>query len=188
PKNVDNKERTIRWRVYEVKSITVKELINRFQLEVITGENELDKKIYTSKTRRPGIEFIDTFNFLPEHHVHVLGEDEIEYLHTLSEDERDVRVGNLITYEPPCIIVTDNQEGLTYLRKYCVENNIPLLRTSDTNYEYIGKIDAYMNKRMADESAIHGVCVNVFGTGVLDRKSTRLNSSHDSRSYAVFCM
>src|SRR5699024_12160359 len=88
------------------------------------------------------------------------------YMHTFSEDERDVRAGNLITYEPPCIIVTDTQEGLTYLRKYCVENNIPLLRTSDTNYEFIGKIDAYMIKRLADEIAIHGVCVNVFGTGV----------------------
>src|SRR2546421_6637616 len=27
-----------------------------------------------------------------------------------------------------------------------------------------------------------------FGTGVEDRKSTRLNSSHDQISYAVFCL
>src|SRR2546430_3761614 len=33
---------------------------------------------------------------------------------------------------------------------------------------------------------IAGVCATVFGT--LDRKSTRLNSSHSQISYAVFCL
>ncbi len=168
--------------MYEVKSITVRQLVQRFQLEVIDGEDELDRKIYTSKTRRPGIEFIDSFNFLPVQHVHVLGEDEITYLHTLSEEERDLRVGNLITYKPPCIIVTDSQEGLTYLRKYCTEENIPLLRTSDTNYEFIGKIDAYLIRTLADEIAIHGVCVNVFGTGVLLRGKSGVGKSETAHT------
>src|SRR5688572_32462229 len=33
-----------------------------------------------------------------------------------------------------------------------------------------------------------GLCLGVVRNGVLDRKSTRLNSSHSQISYAVFCL
>src|SRR2546430_13100179 len=36
--------------------------------------------------------------------------------------------------------------------------------------------------------AHHGLGVEVHGCGVIDRKSTRLNSSHSQISYAVFCL
>jgi len=165
-----------------LKSITIHHLVRKFSLEVITGAEFLDQTIVKSPTRRPGIEFIDYFDFLPTEHVHVLGKNEIDYLHTLSDDERDLRVGHLIRYEPPCIIVTDQKDGLKYLKKYCAEHEIPLLRTSETNYEFIGKIDAYMIKTFAEEIAIHGVCVNVFGTGILIRGKSGVGKSETAHT------
>src|SRR5438309_8721312 len=41
----------------------------------------------------------------------------------------------------------------------------------------------FMTERVPDSLSILGVSVSV-----LDRKSTRLNSSHSSISYAVFCL
>lgn len=165
-----------------MKSIEVHHLVRKFSLEVITGEDQLNQKIYESPTRRPGLEFIDYFEFLPTEHVHVLGKNEIDYLHMLSDEERDLRVGHLIKYQPPCIIITDEQDGLKYLKKYCKENNIPLLRTPETNYEFIGKIDAFMIKIFAEEIAIHGVCVNVFGTGILIRGKSGVGKSETAHT------
>src|SRR5690625_2543524 len=133
------------------KSILIKDIVRAFSLEVLSGEEELDGLIKRSNARRPGLEFIKYLDFFPKEHVQVLGENEIRYLHSLPEELRNNRVANTVKYNPPCIIVTDGQEGLKYLTKYCTEKKIPLLRTTDTNYEFIGKIDAYLIKRLAPE-------------------------------------
>lgn len=165
-----------------VNTITVSELVKKFSLEVLVGEEHLDRMIVKAQTRRPGLEFIDFFDFLPTQHVKVLGKNEVTYLHLLDKNERALRVENLLKYEPPCIIVTDQQEELTYLTKYCHQKKIPLLRTDETNYEFIGKLDAYMIKTLAPEIAIHGVCVNVFGIGVLLRGESGVGKSETAHT------
>lgn len=164
------------------KSIEIKDVVRAFSLEVLTGEDNLQQKITKSNARRPGLEFIKYLDYFPVGHVQVLGKNEIQYLKTLAEQERDLRVGNVVKYDPPCIVVTDGQEGLKYLTKYCTERNIPLLRTTESNYEFIGKIDAFLIKRLAPEIAIHGVCVNVFGIGVLLRGSSGVGKSETAHS------
>ncbi|HLR71820.1 MAG TPA: HPr(Ser) kinase/phosphatase [Pseudogracilibacillus sp.] len=164
------------------KSIKIKSIVQAFSLEVLTGENNLDRLITKSNARRPGLEFVKHLDFFPREHVQVLGKNEIQYLRSIPEKERDIRVGNIVKYNPPCIIVTDGLEGLKYITKYCTERKIPLLRTSDSNYEFIGKIDAYLIKRLAPEIAIHGVCVNVSGIGVLLRGDSGVGKSETAHS------
>lgn len=160
----------------------IKDIVKAFSLEVLTGEDKLERELTHSKVRRPGLEFIDYLDHLPTGRIFVLGENEIQYLHMLDEAGRDFRVGNLVKYSPPCIVVTDGQEGLKYLTKYCTERDIPLIRSAESNYEFIGKVDAYLIKRNAPEIAVHGVCVNVFGIGVLLRGDSGIGKSETANS------
>jgi len=155
----------------------VEHLVHQFSLEVLAGENQLGRTITKARTYRPGLEFIGYFDFFPMEHVQVLGRKEITYLHQLSHDERDVRIGNVVKYHPPCFIVTSNQEGLTYLKRYCSQEGIPLLRTKESTSRFIEKYDAYMSKALAPETTIHGVCVNVFGMGILIRGKSGVGKS-----------
>ncbi|PAQ12818.1 hypothetical protein CD798_17605 [Bacillaceae bacterium SAOS 7] len=50
-----------------------------------------------------------TLTFLPMEHVQVLGRNEINYLQQLSVEEQKVRIGNIMKYNPPCMIVTGKQ-------------------------------------------------------------------------------
>src|SRR4051794_26440557 len=102
-----------------MKSVAVKCLIDLFKLEVLTGEERLGRLITRSRAHRPGLEFVGYFDFFPMEHVQVLGRKEINYLHKLTEEERNLHVGNIVKYHPPCFIVTSGQEGLKYLMKYC---------------------------------------------------------------------
>lgn len=164
------------------KTVQIKDIVKAFSLEVLTGKDDLDREIKHSNPRRPGLEFMDFLPFLPKGHIQIFGMHEVQYLHSLTEEERDYRIGNIVKYNPPCIVVTDGQEGLKYLKKYCTEKDIPLLRTKDTNYEFVGKIDAYLIKRLAKEIAIHGVCINVFGIGVLLRGDSGVGKSETANS------
>ncbi|HLS35702.1 MAG TPA: HPr(Ser) kinase/phosphatase [Bacillota bacterium] len=162
--------------------VTINQLVKRFSLDVLTGEEKLNRKITKSPSRRPGLEFNDYLDFLPHNRVHVFGENEVTYLHMLTEEQRDTKIGNIVKYNPPCIVVTDGQRGLKYLRKYCTERKIPLLRTDETNYEFIGKLDAYLITTLAEQIAIHGVCVNVFGTGILIRGKSGVGKSETAHA------
>jgi|SRR5699024_2332878 len=167
-----------------MKSVKINQIVKRFKLKVLTESADLSREVTRAKARRPGLEFIDYIDFLPTGHVQALGEHEIKYLHTLSEEERDQRINNIVQYDPPCIVVTDGQEeeGLKYLIKYCEEKEIPLLWTEDTNYEFNGKIDSYLTRRLADEIAVHGVCINVDGVGVLLRGDSGVGKSETAHS------
>jgi HPr kinase/phosphorylase len=165
-----------------MRSVTVQDLVNRFRLEVLAGEKELHREITKPRAYRPGLEFVGYFDFFSHAHVQVLGRKEINYLHKLTEEERNLRIGNIVKYHPPCFVVTRDQEGLKYLKKYCEEEQIPLLRTAETTHRFLELLDAYMAKAMAPEIAIHGVCVNVSGIGILLRGKSGVGKSETAHT------
>jgi len=168
----------------KVKKITVENLVKRFSLKVLAGEDQLQKPITQSRVHRPGLEFVGHFDFFPTERVQILGKKEVNYLHKLSHEERKIRIGNIVHYHPPCFIVTAGEEGLTYLRHHCIEEKIPLLvtRTVETTSEFITKLDAYLVKELAPEIAIHGVCLNVSGMGILLRGNSGVGKSETAHT------
>jgi HPr kinase/phosphorylase len=167
-----------------LKKITVEDLVRKFSLKVVTGENQLQKMITQSRVHRPGLEFVGHFDFFPMERVQILGKKEITYLHKLTKEERKIRIGNIVHYHPPCFIVTAGEEGLTYLTHHCVEQGIPLLLTNkvETTSEFIPKLDAYLVKELAPEMTVHGVCMNVSGIGILLRGNSGVGKSETAHT------
>jgi HPr kinase/phosphorylase len=167
-----------------VKKITVENLIQKFSLKVLAGESQLQKIITQPRVHRPGLEFVGHFDFFPTEQVQILGKKEINYLHKLSHEERKLRIGNIVHYHPPCFIVTAGEEDLTYLIHHCTEQGIPLLVTNkpETTSEFIPKLDAYLIKALASEMAVHGVCMNVSGIGILLRGSSGVGKSETAHT------
>ncbi|MGX6444005.1 HPr(Ser) kinase/phosphatase [Neobacillus sp. K501] len=167
-----------------MKKITVENLVQRFSLKVLAGEGHLEKAITQPRVHRPGLEFVGHFDFFPTERVQILGKKEITYLHKLSKEERKIRIGNIVHYHPPCFIVTAGEEGLTYLTQHCVEQCIPLLITNqpEITSEFITKLDAYLVKELAPEIAVHGVCLNVSGIGILLRGASGVGKSETAHT------
>ncbi|MBP3951606.1 HPr(Ser) kinase/phosphatase [Bacillus suaedae] len=159
--------------------VTVADLVEKFSLKVLTGVDQLQKNITQTRAHRPGLEFVGHFDFFPTERVQILGRKEINYLHKLSKEERQVRIGNIVHYHPPCFIVTTGEEGLTYLTHYCKEEGIPLLvrDTVETTSEFVMMLDAYLLKNLAPQISIHGVSMNVFGVGILLRGHSGIGKS-----------
>lgn len=167
-----------------MKSITVQELADRFSLEVLAGKTHMHRTITQTRVHRPGLEFVGYFDFFPQQLVQVLGRKEINYLHKLTDAERNEHIGNIVKYHPPCFVVTraQEQEGLKYLLKYCEEEHIPLLRTAMGSTKFMDLVDSYLAKTLAPEISIHGVCVNVSGIGILLRGKSGVGKSETAHS------
>lgn len=164
------------------KEITIESLVRRFSLKILAGGNQLHRTITQSKAHRPGLEFVGYFDFFPMKRVQVLGRKEVTFLHQLDEKERKQRIGNIVNYHPPCFIVTHGQTGLDYLKKYCSEEGIPLLHTTEATTEFIAKMDAYMIKILSEEIAVHGVCINVSGIGIILRGNSGVGKSETAHT------
>ena len=167
-----------------MKKITVENLVQKFSLKVVAGEGQLQKVITQSRVHRPGLEFVGHFDFFPTERVQILGKKEITYLHKLSNEERKIRIGNIVHYHPPCFIVTAGDEDITYLTHHCIEQGIPLLVTNklEITSEFITKLDAFLIKELAPEIAIHGVCMNVSGIGILLRGNSGVGKSETAHT------
>jgi len=170
--------------IISVKNIRVEDLVKKFSLKVIAGQDHIHKTITQPRVHRPGLEFVGHFDFFPTERIQILGRKEINFLHKQSKEERKIRIGNIVQYHPPCFIVTTGEEGLTYLKHHCNEEGIPLLVTEipETTSEYITELDAYLVKALAEEIAIHGVCMNVFGTGILLRGESGVGKSETAHT------
>lgn len=164
------------------KSITVEQIRNQFNLDIIAGETELQREITQAKVHRPGLEFVGYFDFFPMNLVQILGQKEITFLQKLSDAERKMRIGNIVNYHPPCFIVTSGQTGLTYLKQYCSEERIPLLVTEESTEVFIAKLATFMSKVLAEETVVHGVCVNVSGIGILLRGKSGVGKSETAHT------
>ncbi|KXH80743.1 HPr(Ser) kinase/phosphatase [Sporosarcina sp. HYO08] len=165
-----------------MKTVTIEEIVKKFSLEVLSGHDHLHCVLKKRKVRRPGLEFMDYFDFIEREHVQILGKSEVQYLHMLPNEECKLRIGNLVQYAPPCIIITWGQKEPLGLTQYCAEKKIPVLRTSKSTSELIGKLDAYVVKAMAPEIAIHGVCMNVAGIGILLRGKSGVGKSETAHA------
>lgn len=165
-----------------MKTITVQKLIEKFHLEVLSGESRLDREVSRPRTHRPGLEFVGYFDFFPMNRVQVLGRKEVNYLLSLTVEERKHHIENVVKYHPPCFIVTSGQQEIPFLTLFCNQEGIPLLRTQETTTEFIAKLDGYLVKALAPEVSIHGVCVNVSGIGILLRGKSGIGKSETAHT------
>jgi HPr kinase/phosphorylase len=160
-----------------MKEISISDIVDRFQLEVLVGGGALERSVSYDDIHRPGLEFTGFLEHFPKERIQLLGRQEITYLHSLTHQERDRRIGAIVRLHPPCFIITRGQEGLTYLEKYCTQESVPLLRTKEKTTKFITKLNNYLEKALAKEIGVHGVCMNVFGVGIILRGESGIGKS-----------
>lgn len=160
-----------------VKHISVHRLVDKFGLEVLAGHDGLATPIFSADIHRPGLEFTGYLSYFPAERVQILGRTEITYLHSLNKEQRDQRIGDVVALGPPCFIITRAQDGLEYFTGHCERYNIPLLRTPNKSTYFISLLHSYLERQLAQEDNVHGVCMNIFGVGVIIRGASGIGKS-----------
>lgn len=92
------------------KKVKVSELVQQFQLEVVSGSHGLKRVITVDDLNRPGLEMAGYFEYHPQERVQLLGRTELAFFAMLPEQERRDRMQRLCTEETPCIVVTRGLE------------------------------------------------------------------------------
>ncbi|MBF0498732.1 MAG: HPr(Ser) kinase/phosphatase [Candidatus Riflebacteria bacterium] len=147
--------------------VLVREVIKDQNLSIIAGQTGLDRKIISSEVHRPGLELAGFFEHFGYERIIVLGRTELAYLGEQNSDTRKVRLRQLLFFNIPCIIVTDDLLVLDELIELCNQKGVPILRTAEKTGEFIYQLSRYLHNRFAPRKSMHGVFVEVYGVGIL---------------------
>ena len=160
-----------------MKNMTIQDLVDKFNLEVLAGVDGLTERIESADIHRPGLEFTGYLDYFPKERVQILGRQEITYLHSLTVEQRDQRIGAVVAQKPPCFIISRGQEGLDYFTLHCDKHQVPLLRTGQKTTSFISRLNSFLERSLALEEALHAVCMNIFGVGVILRGASGIGKS-----------
>jgi HPr kinase/phosphorylase len=137
-------------------------------LRLLHGKKQVHERFITShRIQKPGLALAGFTEYLHEGRIQILGNTEISYLWTLPPKQRKSAADNLMQHEICCFIVTKNlklpKEFLTSVQ----ECGIPLFKTKLLSSKAIELITDFLEERLAPETNVHGVLMDVYGIGVL---------------------
>ncbi|HOT29721.1 MAG TPA: HPr(Ser) kinase/phosphatase [Candidatus Ozemobacteraceae bacterium] len=147
--------------------VLVKEIARDHGLTVIAGQEGLDRKIISSEVHRPGLELAGFFEHFGYERIIVLGRTELAYLGEQAPETRKVRLRQLLFFNIPCIIISDDLLVLDELIELCNQKQVPILRTAERTGEFVYQLSRYLHNRFAPRKSVHGVFLEVYGVGIL---------------------
>ena len=86
------------------RSVRVKDIVEKFQMEVINKGTDYDTEILTiTDVNRPGLQFIGFFDYFDPRRLQIIGKSEVTFLRGYSAEERRKRFEDLFCYEIPAL-------------------------------------------------------------------------------------
>ena len=147
--------------------VTTRDVMEKFDLQIISGQEGIGRYITTSDISRPGLEMAGYFTHYPANRVQLLGMTELSFFELLPEADRRDRMMQLCSQNTPAIIISRGLEVPPELIAASNENHVPVLKTKLTTTRFSSRLTNFLESKLAPTTAIHGVLVDVYGIGVL---------------------
>ena len=163
--------------------VTTRDVMEKFDLQIISGQEGIGRYITTSDISRPGLEMAGYFTHYPANRVQLLGKTELSFFELLPEADRRDRMMQLCSQNTPAIIISRGLEVPPELIAASNENHVPVLKTKLTTTRFSSRLTNFLESKLAPTTAIHGVLVDVYGIGVLlmgKRKKKKTDRNYKS--------
>ncbi len=147
--------------------VRTKDILEQFKLELISGEEGINRPISMSDISRPGIEMAGYFEYYPAERIQLLGMTELSFFKELPEREKISRMERLCTDITPAIIITRGLDVPEELIEASERESVPVLRANMKTTRFSSRLTNYLESKLAPTTAVHGVLVDVYGIGVL---------------------
>jgi len=151
--------------------LTVQQLFDeqaeRLKLVIIAGKDGLNRRIKSPRIQKPGLAIAGYFVQVRAERIQVLGNTEISFLQTLSRARCQEVLDAICRISISCFILTKKLSPPPELIRQCNKHKIPVLQSAIQSSVFIRQISTYMEEKLAAQTSIHGVLMDIYGRGVL---------------------
>lgn len=136
----------------------------RLALTLVSGR--LDRVISVTEERIWPADLVGHLNLIHPARLQIMGAAELAWAQRQSREKVAHHLNEIISANPPAIIVADNCDIPDILRGICANANVALLTTPLASASVIDQLRLYLSRELAEKLSLHGVFMDVLGIGV----------------------
>lgn len=147
--------------------LTIQQVVDALKLEIIAGQQGLNREIKNSNLSKPGLELAGLFDFYEHDRIQILGSKEGTFFHWLNESDQDIRVRMLFEKQPPAFVFSKNVIIPEVFIRYGNQFGIPILKSSYKTSSLFSELFSFLQSKLSERTSIHGVLLDINGVGVI---------------------
>lgn len=162
------------------KSITVSDLLQmkRLHLELVCGKRYIHRAIATPNINRPGLALCGHMEHFLPNAIQLFGPEEYGFCQKTKAKVLQSSISHMLSKgQVPCVIMVENLMPAPAVRKACLQAEVPLLQTSLDLTDFAAEIRRFLDEELAPVTHMHGVLLNVSGSGILLRGEAGIGKS-----------
>jgi HPr kinase/phosphorylase len=141
-------------------------LKKKLGLEWVTGEEAGDHAIQATDTSDE-VSLVGNLNLINQNRIQVLGSKELDYLDRLRKNSRKDAISQLFSGQSDLVVIARRLKAPVDLVEAAAAARIPVLSSSASGEETIQHLHYFLDNYLAEKVTLHGVFMEVMGTGVL---------------------
>jgi HPr kinase/phosphorylase len=143
------------------------ELMEKLGLEWISGEQHAENIISSSSDASADRSLVGQLNLINQHRIQILGRRELEYLDKLKKNSRKDAISLLFSGQSALVIIAKGLSAPEDLLQAAETSGTPVLSSRLSGQNTIKNLQYYLSNYFAEKVTLHGVFMEVMGTGVL---------------------
>lgn len=158
--------------------VELQKVVEKMDLRNLTPDVDITGRLVNKPdVNRPALQLAGYFEHFDSERLQIIGNVEFNYLKTLSEEQKDKVIQELLSYPIPAFIFCRNHKPNDKFLEIAVSRGIPVYITEKGTSAFSAELIRWLNVQLAPCISIHGVLVDVYGAGVLIRGESGIGKS-----------
>ena len=150
--------------------IKIEEVVEKMNLVNLTPEIDISgRKVRQSEVNRPALELTGYFDHFAAGRIQLIGLVEHSYIDQMSDEDKRKIFTKLFSLDVPMVIFTRGLQPDAMILELAHSMGMPMYLTSQATSPFMAEILRWLNVRLAPCITVHGVLVDVYGIGLLQR-------------------
>jgi len=157
--------------------VSIKDIIKDLNFDIVYMPDDKEYYVTSQELNRTGLQFSGYFEYFAYERLQIVGKAEYNYFSNMDMKTRENVLDEFFSYEIPALVVSRDLEVKTDVIEKAKKYKRVVLSTKRSTTRIMNLLSSYLDNKLAPNTTIHGVLVDVYGIGVLIKGESSIGKS-----------